>query len=108
TIDGIFRRRQPIDLRLQVAGNQVPVHLEGQLRISVPQDASDRIEVDASSEQQRGGGVPRVVQAEAARNRLRPEEHSAAWTVAPLAIGVFLLMRRSLAFAPAAQVQVAV
>src|SRR5437016_1672721 len=53
----------------------MPVDLEGQLRVGMSQDASDRIEVDARSEGQRGGRVPRIVQAEAARDLLGPQEH---------------------------------
>jgi len=62
---------------VQVAGHEVRVGFEGDLRIAVPEDSRNRVEIDAGSEEQRRRRVPRVVQAELARERLGPEEHLA-------------------------------
>src|SRR2546426_12833015 len=82
------------------------VRLEGDLRVAVPKDPRDRVEVDAGSEQQRGGRVPRVVQPEAPRERLRPEEHLELRAMAARAIRGLLFVWRAIALAKATKVQV--
>jgi len=91
-------------LRVQVAGHQVRVRLEGQLRIGVPEDARDRVKVYARSEQQRRRGVPGVVQAELPRQRACPKDHPAARAAPPLAVWLLLLVRRASALAPSGPV----
>src|SRR4051812_35722277 len=83
------------------------VGLEGDLRVAVAEDSRDRVEIYAGREQQRRGRVPRVVQPELARERLGPEEHLALRAEAALAVGMLLLVRRAVALAAAAEVQVA-
>src|ERR1700693_5314767 len=84
------------------------VGLEGDLRIAGPEDPRDRVEVDARGEEQGRRRVSRIVEAEAARQRPGPEEHSARRAAAPLAVGVLLRVRWAVALAAPAEVQVAV
>ena len=59
---------------MQVAGHEMRARLERDLWIGVPEDPRDRVEIDSGCEEQRRGRVPRVVKAEAARQRLGPKE----------------------------------
>jgi len=51
-------KRQLVDRVAEIAGHEVAVHLRGDPRICVSQDALHRERIDAGVEQEAGRGVP--------------------------------------------------
>jgi len=78
------RRLEPeaVDLLLEVAGGEVPVHLRRDARVLVPHDPLHGGQVSALHKQERGGRVAQVVKAQFPNLADRTELELADWAAA--------------------------
>jgi hypothetical protein len=64
---------QPVDLRAQIVRRQMPVDVGGHLGVPVTENPLDRVHRRTRLEEQRGGGVPQVVETDGTIPGLGPE-----------------------------------
>jgi len=69
----------------------MPVGPEGGSQVAVAKDALHAMRVDTCTQEESGGRVPKVVEAERLGDRSRPHHHPAHGTETPLCVRVVVL-----------------